>query len=208
VHLVEVYYKISDTVGTITVKLDGVEVMDFDGDTNYSGTARFDAVYFGQTDDGYVSGYVDDVVFDDSTWPGDTRIQAIKATGDVTTTEWTPSTGANWNCIDETPASSSDYVTVNANDKIDLYTLANLVGNISSVVCVQVQASAKYEGSPTPTKLALVARSGGTNYTSSDITMTTALTEYVNLWTQNPDGPAAWDETNVNALAIGIKSRA
>jgi hypothetical protein len=37
-------------------------------------------------------------------------------------TEWTPSAGANWQCLDEFPATTADYISTTVNGNRDLYT--------------------------------------------------------------------------------------
>jgi len=150
----------------------------------------------------------DNVVIDNTSWPGKTNIQAIRPTGAGNSTQWTPSAGNNWDCVDEVPASDADNVVTNANDQVDFYAAGNLVGAIDSVVCVQVQARAVKEGAPTPQNLALGVRTGGADYFSSDKAVPTAAKSLFNLWAQNPNTAALWTKTDVDGAEIGIKSRA
>lgn len=69
VHLMEVYIKIADAGGRVVVKVDGVTVIDFTGDTNNSG-GNIDDFRIGEGAGVYAKYYVDNVILDNSTWPG------------------------------------------------------------------------------------------------------------------------------------------
>ena len=209
---IEIYVKIADSGGRFVVKVDGVTCIDFTGDTKAGADATFDSIRFGRVPTGYGGGYgyayIDNVVLDDAAFPGNTSIQAIRPTSAGNSTQWTPSAGSNWDCVDEVPASDADNVVTNENDQVDLYTAENLVGTIGSVVCVQVQARVVKEGAATPQNLAFGVRTGATDYFSPDKIIPTAEKSIVHLWDQNPNTAAAWTPAEVDGIEIGIKSRA
>ena len=139
--------------------------------------------------------HFDNVVIDDAAWPGKTNIQAIRPDRSRgNSTQWTPSAGANWDCVDEVPASDADNVVTNANDQVDLYAAGNLVGTIDSVVCVQVQARAVKEGVATPQNLALGVRTGATDYFSSDKIIPTAAKSRLQLVDAEPEHSRSVDQ--------------
>jgi len=208
VYHLQVRANIHDTTGIVQVKVDGVLDLDFSGDTKPGTETTINAFQIGQTTPNPMTIQFDNVVLDGAAWPGKTNIQAIRPTGAGNSTQWTPSAGSNWDCVDEVPASDADNVVTNANDQADLYAAGNLVGTIDSVVCVQVQARAVKEGVATPQNLALGVRTGATDYFSSDKIIPTAAKSLFNLWVQNPNTSAAWTKTEVDGVEIGIKSRA
>jgi hypothetical protein len=205
-YLIEIYYKVADTGGRWTVKVDGVQVIDYTGDTQASGNASTDRVGFGYDGVLTCSGYFDNIVLDSAAWIGKTYVQKIVPTGAGSSTQWTPSAGSNYQTVDEVPASDSDFNEVNAAAQLDTFAAGNLVGSIGAVLCVQLQARAFYEGAPTPTKLKLAVRSGTTNYYGSDETLTTVAKAWMKLWETDPDTAAAWTESGVNAAEIGYAS--
>lgn len=209
-YLIEVYFKIADSGGRATVKVDGVQDIDFTGDTKPDANTQFDRVRLGYgPSSGYTAyAYFDNFIMDDAAWIGDTKIQAVVPTGAGNTTGWTPSAGANWQCVDEKPASDADYVSINSNDVTDTYATENMAGTIGSVKCVQVQARSRTDGSPTPTNLKLAVRSGATDYLSGDKTVPVSEKGLWHLWENNPADAAAWEEADINAMEIGIKSAA
>lgn len=205
-YLIEVHYKPDSANGVFQVKVNGIADIDFAG--NSGTTADINRVrlgFFSGTIYAYC--YYDNFILDDSGWIGDTRIQVIQPTGAGNSTQWDPSTGSNWDCVDEIPASETDYVYTNTADEVDLYTFSNLSGNIESIKCVQVQALAKKEGLPTPQSLQLAVRSGGTNYFSGSKALPSTIPKAVcHLWETDPNSGSAWTESGVNNAEFGFKS--
>ena len=145
-------------------------------------------------------------MIDNAAWPGNTKIQAIKPAGAGNSTQWTPSAGDNYACVDEVPPSESDFVSTNTIGHLDLYAAGDLVGTIGSVKCVQLQALAKAEGSPSPHNLQLAVRTNGADYFSGDKAVPSSSTQLSNLWEANPATAAPWQEAEVNAMEIGMKA--
>jgi hypothetical protein len=208
-HHIEIRYKIDDS-GVIQVKVDGVLDIDYSGDTKVTSTTLnilrlgFGAGVPGTT----ASFYIDDVIVDTAAWIGNSKIQAIIPNAvDNTYKDWTPNTAVdNYTCVDERPASDTDYISSNTSSHLDLYACSNLTGTIDTVKTVQVQARCAYEGSPTPTRIQLALRSSSTNYFSASLVTPAAFGMPVrNIWETDPAG-GAWDETKVNALEIGVKA--
>ena len=206
VALIEVHYKPHDTTGIFQVKVNGVLEIDFSGDTT-NNALQINRIIFGRSvTSGWVYGYVDNVIIDNAVWVGDTRIQAIKPTGPGNSTQWDPSAGANWDCVEEVPASDTDDVSTNVADEIDLYTFGDLTGSIEEIKCVQAQARAIKEGAPTPQNLQLACRSGGTNYTGPNNAPGTTAQSFAKLWETNPNTSNPWAVDEVNAAEIGVKA--
>ena len=203
--LIEVHYKPHNTEGVFQVKVGGILDIDFTGDTTDGATA-IDAIRLGGDSGYYSSCWFDNVVIDNAAWPGNTKIQAIKPTGAGNSTQWTPSAGGNYQCVDEVPPSESDFVSTNTIGHLDLYAAGDLVGTIGSVKCVQLQALAKAEGSPSPHNLQLAVRTNGADYFSGDKAVPSSSTQLSNLWEANPATAAPWQEAEVNAMEIGVKA--
>ena len=207
-YLIEVHIKIADSGGRIEVKVDGVQDIDYTGDTKPGADTQFDKVRLGVGPYAIwtTTAYFDNFIADDADWIGDTKIQAISPSGAGNSSGWTASAGSNFECVDEIPASDTDYVSINAVDTVDTYVAQALSGSIDSIKCVQMQSRTRTEGSPTPTQLQLVARAGGSNYFSASETVPVAEKGLYNLWELNPDDSAAWEASDVNSMEMGIKS--
>jgi len=206
--LIELYYVPLNSGGTVQVKVNlGSAEINYSGDTT-NGNESFRHVLLGQpSGGGYAYNYIDDFVMDDAGWIGNTRIQGLVPTGAGTTTQWDPSAGSNYACVDERPASDSDYVSTNVTDEIDTYATGNMTGAIDSIKCVQIQARCGKDGVPTPTQLQLAVRSGGTNYFSASKAVPSVFGVPVwAIWEDNPADSADWEEADVNGMEIGIKA--
>ena len=209
-YLIEVRFKIADAGGRVEVKVDGVSDIDFTGDTKEGADTQFNKVRLGFGPHAVYSvyAYFDNFKMDDAAWIGDTKIQAIKPTGAGNSTNWTPSAGVNWACVDERPASDVDYVSIDDNDITDTYETSNLAGSVGDIKCVQIQSRTESDGSPTPTNLKLVARCSGGDYVSGNKAVPADPKGLWNLWETDPSDAGAWTEADVNAMEIGIKSAA
>jgi hypothetical protein len=208
---VEIYIKIDDTVGRVVMRLNGLTVLDFTGDTKPGTDTTFDSFRVGTatgfTQGQYANAYFDNVVVDDTGWPGDTKIAGVFPTGVGNSAQWTPSVGANWDCVEEVPPSDADYITTNTVGQKDTYAANNLPSDASAVKCVQFAARAQKEGAATPQNLSFVIRSGGVDYEGSAVALPTGLSEHVrDIWVNNPATSQAFTPSEVNGMEIGIKA--
>ena len=203
-YLLEIYYKPLNTGGQITVKLDGVQILSYSGDTT-AGLEAVDNVKWGY--DGALA-YVnfDDIVIDNADWIGNTRIQKLQISGAGTTSEWDASAGNPEDCIDEIPYSDSDWVETNVVNESITCACSDMTGNIDSIKCVEVYGRMAYEGTPTPTKQKLAIRVNGTEYYGSDESPALTFNTFGKRWELNPDDAAAWEEADINAIEIGVRS--
>ena len=204
---VQIKYVPDPSSGILQVKFNDVLVFDYSGNTVPGSETTLDNVYF-RADHSQSAERVDDVVIDDSDWPGVTKIAAIKPTGAGATTSWTPSAGSNWDCVDEVPPSDTDYVYINSADQIDTYAAGDLPAEADTIKCVQVQARALKQSDATPQNIALGVRTGGADYFGSDLALTSAFSGHAQMFENNPDTASPWTVGEVNGAEIGIKSRA
>jgi hypothetical protein len=208
-YLAEVYFKPkTDATGAAKLKVNGKLEIDFTGQTsNYAGGIRYIRLGHMSAPGRYADAYFGDVVADDGVWPGNTVMALLKPQAAGSSTQWTPSAGANWDCVEEVPASMNEFVGVNAGDQLDLYTLTDLPAAPDAVKCVQLQAMAAKYGSPTPGNLQLALRTANTNYFSGDKTPPAIISKHLfHIWENNPNTLAAWTKTQLDGLEAGIKS--
>jgi hypothetical protein len=109
-YCVEAFGTIHDSTGTVGVKLNGVTVLALTAqDTRNGGVGVCDNVQM------YSAGgtsYVDDVMFRDDTWPGSGGIYLTTINAEATSgvKEFTASASTPDTCVDEMPASFTDYI--------------------------------------------------------------------------------------------------
>jgi hypothetical protein len=207
-HLIEVRHKPLNSGGVFTLKIDGIEDATYTGDTT-AGLENIQCFILSSiTGNCNFNGYFDDVVVDDADWVGNTYIQKGQVSGAGTTAQFTPSAGANNQCIDEIPAVNTDYNSSNTSGHIDTFAISPLTGTIAAIKAVQLEAVISYEGTPTPTHIQLGCRSGGTDYFSTDKSPALSFGRVSKILELNPDGDTAWLEATVNAMEIGYKATA
>lgn len=212
---VEVKVKISDTVGTVEIRLNGsaTPILNLTGqDTRNGGTAGWSRV--GVAPSINSTGYIDDLYIADAAgslnndFLGDVRVDAHYPTANGNTGNSTPSTGTDRAAtVDETAPNTTDYNTLTAINDKDTLVLANLIPTGSVIKGIQTSAYA-LKTDAGAASLALVTRSGGTDYDGASVALATAY-NYVNeVRETDPATAAAWTETNFNALEIGYKRTA
>jgi hypothetical protein len=206
VYCIEIYYKPLNSGGEITVKVDGVQSVTYSGDTT-AGLENVRRIIIGHTTGNGNSMNMkwDDIVVSDSGWLGNQYIQLITPNASGDSTQWTPSTGNNYDCVNEVVASDTDYISTNTTDNTDLYNLTSLTGSIKSVTAIDVSARMSYYGTPTPTKQKIAIKSTG-EYYGDDISPALSYVNYNYIWDQNPATSAAWLESEINSLQVGVKA--
>lgn len=202
---IEVRLVLNDTTGILQVKVDGVLDIDFTGDTRYNNagdasTTDFNAIKLVRhsTQGGQL--YFDDIVIHDSTgsscnsWLGDLRISTIRPDGNGSTNDGTPSTGSNYECVDETtPNDDTDYVEMSTAADRELYTHSNLPYYPASVIAAVVNTRARATGT-TPRRVRGVMYRSGSASTGATIEIPALATYY------NQQFPLYTDPVTTTAL--------
>lgn len=107
------------------------------------------------------------------------------------------------------PPSSTTYTLTNTTGNIDTFTITDCTEDIDNIVAVQAEVYCAYDGSPTPTHIQTVFRSGSTNYPSGvDISPGTSFSTQYYIAETDPATGTAWTESGVNALEVGYKATA
>ena len=208
----EVTHTVSDTVGVLTVKWNGTQIVTFTGDTKNAGTATtIDSFRFGCTGASNVNQFDDLYVFNalgsvNNTYAGDSRIQTLVPNGAGSSTQWLPTGSANnWDNVDELPYSAVEYNASATSGNRDLYALTNLLTATSAVACVQ-QSSTMQKSDAGAVSVKNAVKSGGTVYSDASGTgLSVSPTVVLTLREQDPATSAAWTVANVNALEAGVE---
>lgn len=205
----KVYYKPLNSGGAVSVYVDNVLECSAAGDTT-AGLENIKAFLFNYNGSAETQAVVDDIVVSTTDLTKNLRIAGKAVIGPGTTTEWDPSTGANYQCVDEVPPVHTDYNSTNVTDKIDTFTIADCTEDIDNIAALQVELSCAYEGSPTPTHLQTVLRHDGSNYASGvDLSPPSSFgAPVVQIYEVNPGTSVAFLEADINALEVGYKATA
>lgn len=214
---VELKAALSDSTGTVDVRVNGASVLSLTGqDTKSGGTKTvFDCVRLGTVgpsgtvyfDDTYIANAAGSV---NNTFLGDMRVRCLVPNGNGNSSQLTGSDGNstdNYLLVDDLPPATSDYVGSPTADQKDTYAFTDLPDTSGTVLGAQIGAYATKTDSAARS-LALVTRSGGTDYDSSDNALALGSNLYVQQMREtDPATSAAWLRSAVNSAEFGVKVR-
>ena len=208
---IELRAKIDPTAGVATLKINGNIEATFSGNTKNTGTSNnIDGVTF--TNNGTLgSALFDDLYILDATgsapyntYLGDVRVHTMVPTAAGNSTQFAPSTGANYTTVDELPYSATDYVTSNAPTTRDTYQMSDLPAGVATIYAVQNNVIAKKTDAGT-IGVKPVVRSGTTNYYGSTAGLTANDITIMDLRIQDPNTSASWTANGVNNMEAGME---
>lgn len=192
----EVYYKISNTVGVVTIRIDGVEVFTFSGDTQPGADTTIDNIYF---DSPFAGMYLDDFALDDADWCGLSYYVGLTVDADGTLNEWTPSAGSNYQNV-EIPANDSTYNSTNL-AKTDEYNLTTT--DITGKTVLRVIPFGRVQN-PSGGSVNLGVLTHALPYTAVVATPTSFAWKNGDEYELNPNTGNPWNQAEIDALQIHI----
>lgn len=194
--------EIRDANGTVLINLTSI-------DTKNGGTGYCDVVSIGTSGVNGNSGDYDDWHVWDSTgticntFTNDTRIDHKLPDGAGDVTQFTPSAGSNFQCVDEANWNTTDYVDSATAGQQDLYTFGDISHNPPNIFAVLRTAVAQKDDAGARS-LKLLTKRGGTVYAGSAIGLTQgSFVRLVDVQEADPSTSAAWTQTNLNAAQFG-----
>lgn len=201
---IDVYIKVDGTVGEFSVWKDGTQVATFSGDTSID-NASFGRIHWkGQTGTTNELDVSQVIVSSESTigWV----LMTLYPDGNGANTSWTGS----YTDIDEFSLNTADYIEAIATNLIETSTVSNINAAYSTynVKAVAVAMRASNDSGSVINDLQAVVRVSGINYTSPNLSLPKDGTDYSRqyIWETNPNTAAAWSQSAVNALEVGVKS--
>jgi hypothetical protein len=207
VYYVEVYYKPDPTSGRLVIKINGRIDCDYTGQTVAASQTTFDELWLGGGyGNDYVGWYINDIVVDNANWPGMCNMAVLAPDGVGNANQWSPSAGANWECVDEKIPSPTDYNHINSAAQVDSFAVEALPAAAVAVKSVNVHVFPVKEGTPTPTQVAPLLRTGSTDYEGSGGVAGIYMKDIKTIWEENPNTTDPWAVSEVNAMEMGYKS--
>ncbi len=213
-HSLRLKFVIDNAVGRIIATVDGVTFLDTGAggvDTQYTANAYATGFeLYSSNNTGTPSRYNDFFIQDTSGAAplndllGDIRLYTQVPSSAGTDTAFTPSAGANFECVDEIPpdddTTKNSSATVTARDN---FTFPNLPAGIATVYGVGVVVRGKKTDAGARS-IALENLLTGVYATGSDQALSTDYQPYQHLFPLDPNG-AAWTPANVNAAKTGYQ---
>ena len=215
-YYIEVKATIDNTVGAVTVKINGTTEITITGaDTQQTANASANQIIIGgdqfSTGGGTFKTYDDLVIWDTSgtannDFMGDIRVQALLPSGAGTTTAWTPSSGANYTDVDESaPNDDTDYVSSSTPGQIDTYAMGNLTSVAGTIKAVQSLLYARKDDAGVRT-IAPVFHISATDYVQANLPDLTTSYQYLpQILEVSPATAVAWTLAEINAMEFGAK---
>jgi len=136
-------------------------------------------------------------------YDGGTGFEVLNPSGAGDLTEWSPSAGANWECV--RPGGGGTVECSNDYDLKDLYNIQNhSTSSFGTISGVTVHAKVKSSTAPPDRHMKLLLKINGTIYESAVQGVTNSYTWVTNKWSTNPDSSASWEWDDIDDLQIGI----
>lgn len=141
---------------------------------------------------------------------GDCRVDARVPSGaGVPAVGWTPSAGANWQCVDEMPPAAApngdvDYVSVLTTGATDTYAVQDVAVPGATIYGVQMCLSVK-KADAGLCLVAPVIRHAGTTYEGGSANPGTTYAFATTQYSNNPGTGAPWVEADFNAAEFGVR---
>jgi hypothetical protein len=206
-HFIEVSFVISDTVGQVTIKVDGVAVVTTAAtqDTKFAATAGWSSFVLGSPATSTINVF-DDVYWTDGASLGERRVQNLKPTADVVgAQDFVPlGGGTHFSEVDDvTVDGDTSYIqgsTVGETDRFEFEDIP--VGASVDAVLINTFAMKTDAGSRS---IALTAKSGAVVSDGANEALAASYGKLERLLTSDPDGSVAWTAAKVNALEAGVK---
>jgi hypothetical protein len=210
---VELKVLLSDTVGTVTVRVNGLPVITRTAQDTAQGSLVWTAAWIGNvTSTISASLDFDDLYVCDGSGAapcndllGDVRVDVRLPTAAGASTGWTPSAVVNWQNVDDaTPNDDTDYNATTTLSATDTFVTqdAPVVG--ATIFGLQHCLNAKKMDTGTCT-VAPVIRHGGVDYPGVHLAPSTAYAYALAIAAVNPATGAAWTEADFNAAEFGYQ---
>lgn len=203
-HNVQVYLLSSDS-GSIQTKVDGIDDINYSGDTKPGTSTVIEYCRLQQSATSGPSTYFDNWVFGDDGWPGDWRFDKSFPNGDTATEDWILSTGTDsYVLLDEAPPDDNDYIYTTTNSDQTIVDLEDWSGSGFTPQAVMMWARAQKD-SASGQQLKIIDSDGTNTNVGSAQDILTSWSYVFKFRTTAPDG-GAWTDTDVDNLQVGVEA--
>jgi hypothetical protein len=205
-HCLEVHLVINDSTGIFQVRVDGNIVINISGaDTQAGSNASVNNAYPNSSAGVTPWFLLDDLMCRDDDWCGQGGLVVLTPTANGTDTDWTPSAGNAWECVDEIPPSDSDYIseTISGSGR-HLFQMSDLPSEIKTVTAVQTVAHTKVPYASS-IRVSNAIKSGATTVSGVSNGLSTSSKYIETFYDDDPNTDSEWTVSNVNAIETGVE---
>jgi hypothetical protein len=136
------------------------------------------------------------------------RVDAINPNGAGNHTDLTPSTGSNYECVNEAIIDESDYVEgANAGDK-DSYSYPNVPTDLddTGIYAVEINTISQRTAASDNIKIDGFIRTGSTDYNASDdLSLADSWSKKSFIFERDPSDSNVWTQAKINACEFGVE---
>lgn len=199
---IDMHWRIADSNGIFEVYVDGRFITSFEGDTS-NGFTQFDrAIIRSPSDfnnDLHTAYYSEIIIADVETigW----HLATIGPNGNGNGTAWT----GDFNDVDDANLNDGTFVSSGTAEEVEQFTAGNL-GTAFDVKALTIAARSRNVATG-PQNLQMSVRTGGSDFFSSNVAISTSFATGQSTFNQNPDTVADWTTSEIDALEIGLKSK-
>ena len=211
---IELKFRGHASLGTYEAKANGTTLYSWGpGDTLYSTSNNHVGFFLG--DEAWMGWEIDDLYFlavdgsGQNDFLGDSRVDTILATGAGNSTQFTPSAGANYECVNEDPNDEADYLEGDTDGQKDTFAYADVPTDIddNNIYGVCIDNHAKRTQPVAGLLSRNVLRSGGTDYYGpQDYILGDSTSGWKrSTWELDPDDSQPWTQAKINACEFGVE---
>jgi len=161
---------------------------------------------------GYRNVFFDNLYVFDNSGPaptnnniGEIRVVALFPSAAGDSTQFTPSTGANYACVDETYSNGdTDYVYGAVAPLKDLYQISNISGTPLYIYALTVKTFAKRDDTEAHT-ISSVLKSGTVESNGATRTPSSAYEMFTDYYSADPNTGLPWTLSAANAVQAGVR---
>lgn len=217
---VEIKPTIHGSSGGFVINVDGVQDLDTGGNDDTLATANVYATLVRLGDSSSTSATytydIDDLYLYDTTggvqddFAGDHRIECLFPSGAGSTTQFTPSTGSNYQNVDDTtPDDDSTYNSSATVGHVDTFAMGNLSSSSGTITSITAVVRARKEDAGARTLRTRLVNSAATSTTqeSGDLTPSTSYAYYRGTERLDGDGNA-FVPSDINGIEVGYEVQA
>jgi hypothetical protein len=216
-YYVEIYHKCGTGDGEIELKVNDVtwySASNINSTYNNATITRY-IRFEGKQQIGTGGFYIDDLYLcngdgtKNNSFLGNCRVFSLNPNGAGNYSQFTPSAGTNYECVDDGEwGGSDDNVQSITNAQIDTHTFEDMPSSgYGAIKGIQlVNGSKRLVQSATNSKMKHVIRSNSTDYTSTDVELTDNISAALKIYEEDPDDSQDWTKTKIDATEFGYQS--
>jgi len=216
-YYMETKTSVNNTTGSCQVRINGathlqIDNIDTDPSNGVHPTVNYIEMVTCTTPATAVTTFIDDLYLlnniglSNNDFLGDVYIQAILPNGAGAHSDWSPSSGANYECVDDIDIDNDvTFVSTTTDNAIDTYEFQNVTAITGSTIkAVVANIVAKKDGAAIR-HIAPIARLNNLEYEGDNIDLVDSYKLHQHIWENKPSDGTSWETTDIDNGQFGVK---